>query len=408
MYNIFGEQEEKDMKKILKFLGISMFVFAMIFACAGNMNTVMAKKNYTVSPKSKPINKWHTNKKNKHYVMLRSRLMKMEKKGGGTLTLKKGTYTISNTLYIPSNVTIKLKDGVKLVKGKKSGTKDYKASSSLFQFVRDSKHSKKGYSKGYKGEKNIKIIGEGTVTIDMKNFNVGSTPEIGFVMANNKNVVIENIEFKNIKYGHFIEMDGCKDVTIRNCKFSKMTDNKKFNKEAINIDTNDSKTGGFSQKWSKRDKTPNLNVTIENCTFMNLVRAVGTHQYSKGKYHTNIKFINNQCMNVKTPVGIINWKDSIVSGNTFTNATSNSRYNYTILMAGVGNLTFTNNVFTNCKSEDLIKFYSSYQTAKKTYSATTSKLSQANIAALKNNRAINCSNSGFDAKTYGYIDFLTK
>ncbi len=393
------------MKRTLKIIGITMLVFVAVFAYTGNTNTVEAKKTYTVTPKSKPLNKWKTNKKNRHYVMLRSRLMKLEKKGGGTIILKKGTYTISNTLYIPSNVTLKFKDGVKIVKGTKSGTKDYKASSSLFQFVRDSKHSKKGYTKGYKGEKNIKLIGEGTVIIDMKNFNVGKTPEIGLVMANNKNVVIENIQFKNIKYGHFIEMDGCQNVTIKNCKFSDMTDNKKFNKEAINLDTNDAKTGGFSQKWSKRDKTPNYNIAIENCTFTNLVRAVGTHQYSQDKFHTQIKFINNTCTNVKTPLGILNWKDSTVTGNKFTNATSNSKYDYTILMAGVRNLTFTNNVFTNCKSADLIKFYSSYQTAQKTYPPTITQLSADNLQAIKNNTVVNCSNTGFNAKDYGNITF---
>jgi hypothetical protein len=36
--------------------------------------------------------------------LLRSYLERLEKNGGGKLILKKGTYKITNTLYIPSNV----------------------------------------------------------------------------------------------------------------------------------------------------------------------------------------------------------------------------------------------------------------------------------------------------------------
>lgn len=101
--------------------------------------TVMAAKKptYTISPTSAPYQKAFTNyttytKNTKHYYLLRSYLEQLEKKGGGTLVLKKGTYSISNTLYIPSNVTIQMKDGVVINKAAKTGTTKMTASKTLF------------------------------------------------------------------------------------------------------------------------------------------------------------------------------------------------------------------------------------------------------------------------------------
>ena len=36
----------------------------------------------------------------------------MEKAGGGTLTIKKGTYYISNAIYVPSNTKVVFENGV--------------------------------------------------------------------------------------------------------------------------------------------------------------------------------------------------------------------------------------------------------------------------------------------------------
>lgn len=393
------------MKKITTILKITLIVCLVAFATSAMIMTTQAKPKYVISPKSKPINNWQYGKKNHHYVLLRSILKKLEKKHGGTIVLKKGKYTISNTLYVPSNVTIKFKKGVKLIKGKKTGTSQYKASNTMFQFVRDSKQKKKNFTKKYKGEKNIKFIGAKGVTIDMKNFNSNGTKEIGIVMANNKNVVFKNITFKNVKMGHIIEMDGCKNVSFQNCTFKNMKDNKYHNKEAVNIDTNDKKNNAFSQKWSKADKTPNYNIKFNKCKFENLVRGIGTHQYSENKYHTKIKITNCKFIKCKTPLGIINWKDLNVTNNTMKNCKSNSRYDYTILMAGAKNPTFTKNVFDNCKSADVIKFYYRYQTSHHTYPYTYSELSKANIKDLANNKAINGTKKYFDAKDYGRIKF---
>ena len=39
-------------------------------------------------------------------------------------------------------------------------------------------------------------------------------------MCHNKNITLDGITFKNMKYGHFIEMDASKNVTVNNCTFT--------------------------------------------------------------------------------------------------------------------------------------------------------------------------------------------
>ena len=107
-------------------------------------------------------------------------------------------------------------------------------------------------------------------------------------MCHNKNITLDGITFKNMKYGHFIEMDASKNVTVNNCTFTGYKASKRHTSEAINFDTPDKKTKGFTHDWSKYDCTANQNVKITKCIFSNLEKAIGTHQYSVKKYHTGI------------------------------------------------------------------------------------------------------------------------
>ena len=47
----------------------------------------------------------------------------MEKAGGGTLTIKKGTYYISNAIYVPSNTKVVFENGVVFKKNKQNRNK---------------------------------------------------------------------------------------------------------------------------------------------------------------------------------------------------------------------------------------------------------------------------------------------
>ncbi len=134
-------------------------------------NDYQQGKVYKISPKSKPLkaSKFAKsalyNKKTRAYFTIRSYMEKFQKSGKGTLILKKGTYTITNTIQVPSHVTIVFEKGVKIVKGTKTGTKKMPASITVFQLIRQSKSKKKGAYGGHNGEKNIHFVGKGNVTL---------------------------------------------------------------------------------------------------------------------------------------------------------------------------------------------------------------------------------------------------
>ncbi|MCH5266037.1 MAG: right-handed parallel beta-helix repeat-containing protein [Lachnospiraceae bacterium] len=311
------------MKKII----ISLFFFCMLCFPLLPGSTSCAQKNLTVSPKTtiktgyrKSVS-W--NKYTKHYFVLRTYLERIEKKGGGVLTLKKGTYKLSNTLYVPSNVTIKFKDGVKIVKLNKCGKGELKPAETIFHVV-DSKigrTNKKAY--GYNGAKNVKFIGEGNVTIDLKYIKEGKA----ILTAHCQDVEISGIRFLHMNVGHFLEIDATKNLTVRNCTFSGVSKNTPYTKEAINLDTPDPLTGGLGISWSSLDRTPNQDVLIENCRFTNLKRGIGTHKYSQRKvngqwaencYHENITIRNNTFTDIKnTGIFMLNWKNVTCADNSF-------------------------------------------------------------------------------------------
>lgn len=277
------------------------------------------KNTYTISPSSKPIDptfaRFSTyNKYTKDYYLIRSYLEHFEKKKGGTLIFKKGTYTISNALYVPSNVTLQFEHGVKIVKGTKTGTKAFKPSTSVFQLIRPSKAYSKGVYGKYQGEKNIKFVGKGTVTFDMKNYERG----IAIIMGHNQNVTVDRIQFRNMYNAHFIEMDASKNVTIKNASFKNAKDNSSSIKEAINLDTPDRTTNGWSQEWSKFDAYPNSDILIEKNEFSNMPRAIGTHKYSYKKLHNRVVIRSNLFYNLrKDPIRAMNWSNALIEKNTF-------------------------------------------------------------------------------------------
>ncbi len=302
---------------------------------------------YTITTTTKPCDKSNTyttyNKYTKQYYTLLSYLKKLEAKGGGTLILKKGVYTITNTLYIPSNVSIILKDGVRIVKGKKTGTSKFEPSHSIFQLCSNSNSTKKSAYSKYNGESKIEIMGEGTAKIDL-NFDEDT---VGIMMCHNSNITISNITFSNMSSGHFIEMDASKDVTITKCTFQEHKDSPMNNKEAINIDTPDKATNGFHADWSSYDKTPNKNVTISDCTFHNLERAIGTHKYSENMLHENIQILNNDISNCDLDaIRVMNWDKPIIKGNTITNVADKKTGLRAILISGVIDPQISENVFT--------------------------------------------------------------
>jgi parallel beta-helix repeat protein len=337
------------------------------------------KASYTISATSTPYAGNYMKNSNyssatKNYFTILSYMELFQKLGGGELTLKKGDYKLWKPIYIPSNTTIYFKDGVTI---KSTGTS---GSYGLFVLADPSvMSSKQKYSK-YNGVHDVKLIGDGEAVFD-KEYRVHSALLIGHT----KNVTIEGITFKNMNGGaHFIELDASQNVTIRNCKFTgyKETGEKK---EAINLDTPDSITRGFSGTFSSCDKTPDKNITIENNEFNNLPTAIGTHMYSPGYQHTGITITGNKISNCKYyGIRMINWKNSSVTGNTFSKITSQSNDDALVFeVRGVSDITVKNNnvsksdMFMMIKvanySDDVIKSHPGLEDYKPVYNDVTEK-----------------------------------
>lgn len=357
-----------------------------------NKTYAKQKVSYTIKPNSPPCNASFTryrnyNENTKTYYTVRSYLEKLENQNGGTLILEKGTYTITNTLYVPSNVTIIFQDGVKIKKGNHTKASDMPASSSLFQLISPTNSKKTGVYGKYNGDSNISFIGKGTVVFDMNYHKDG----IAIIMGHNQNITIDNIIFQNMYSGHFIEMDASKNVSITNCTFKNYKASANGNKEAINLDTPDKKTNGWSQKWSKYDCTPNLDVTIESCTFSNLERAVGTHRYSLKKYHTNVKLLHNTVKNVRSAFFGLNWKTPTIKDNTIMNTTikgktENTGDGYGIFLAGTTNPVITDNLFSNCPKGAVLLRSSYYTSHDGPKNAILSNISSKDIKKMAKNQ----------------------
>lgn len=322
-------------------------------------------------------------------AQLRSSLQKLNNQGGGTLIVNKGTYKLSNTLFVSSNIHIVLKNGVVLKK-----TKSGQANSTMFQFIRQSRASKNAVIGKHGGEKNISIKGKGKAVIDLAYVKMGSQPVIGIVMGHNKNIKIENITFKNMRYGHIIEMDACKNVSIKNCTFTGHRSSGKYNKEAINLDTPDKKRQGFNASWSKKDGTPNEDISITNCRFNKLETAIGTHRYTGNSYHTNVTIKNCSFDKDEMTIRVLNWKNATITRNTFTNIDPNSRYPYCFFIAGARGINFSHNSFKNCGSgsEYLLEFWCNrgYAAGQTIYPATTSQITEKEAGLFLTNTAKNC------------------
>ncbi len=311
---------------------------------AAESNVSYTVKN-TFDPVDKQYQKWKTyNNRTKQYYMLRSYLELLEKQGGGTLILSAGTYEICNALYVASNITIILKDGVVIRKTEDTGTESMKSSFSLFQLVAPSKAKISGAYSAYDGESGIRLLGEGNATIDL-NYVSGA---IGIIFAHNSEICVSGITFRNMQSGHFIELDASRDVIIENNTFSGHKPSRSGSKEAINLDTPDRSTGGIHVAWTSYDQTPNLEVIIRNNRFSNLERAIGTHKYSEGKYHENVQILNNTIENTKSDaIRIINWRTPIITGNTITNVKEGSGTKRAILASGLIHPVIRDNTFKN-------------------------------------------------------------
>ncbi|MCH5268912.1 MAG: hypothetical protein J1E62_11320 [Lachnospiraceae bacterium] len=351
-----GQTQQVRWKKI-----ITVVFCAIVCMLLAGGKAEAKKKRYAVTTKTVPCIEEYQKGKNqnyntntKHYYMLRSYLEKMAKKGG-TLTLKKGTYKIPCTLYVPSNVTIKLKKGVKLVKTSKTGTKKLKATSYMFQMVSYKKAKTKRKIKDYGASKNVTLIGLGTVTIDLKKVKNATA----IYMGHARNIAIKNIRFKNRNGGNYLRIEGSKKITVYKCKFYKAAGNPAVSgkRPAVRLETINSETNSFSGKWSKLDNTINEGIQIKKNSFYSQDVGVGSSKYAtrvkNGKrriyYQKGITISGNVFTNPgRAAIYAVGWRWPVISSNTMKRTSRSTKSDFYLLGYGVYNPTVTKNIFKKC------------------------------------------------------------
>jgi hypothetical protein len=299
---------------------------------------------YRVSPSSRILGKLagykSVNKQTRAYYLIRSYMQRFEAEGGGTLILGPGRYVISNTIYVPSNTTIRLSAGTTLVKGKRTGTKKFSASNSMFMLIEASRGKKKGAVGGHDGASGITITGagEGRSVIDLDDVR----NSLAIIAGHNQDVTISGISFQRMNNNHFIEMDACLDCEISGNEFLDAARGSRDTAEAINLDTPDPRTRGFGSIWSKQDGTANDRVTITRNRFDGVPRALGTHNFTAREYHSDIVVTGNTITDTSDDaIHIMNWANPTFTGNTI----GSGRGSVGIRACGTTNPTISGNTF---------------------------------------------------------------
>ena len=234
-------------------------------------------------------------------------------------------YLVSSTIYISSGTTVNL-NGATLKSTHRHLFHNFNADDAVT---------------GYEGNGNILIM-NGKI--------VGGC--ISF--AHGENITIENVEFNNCINNHFLEACACNHYLVTNCTFKGMG-NTYTPGEFINLDPcYSSNFPWFDEGSTSYDGTPNMNITVDKCSF-----SMGEGAYAYGSFafgvhsngtsglqnHKNIKFINNYVDNLTDYAVRLNCMDDVtVMGNVF------KQQSYAIQIGSwevCNNVAILNNLFIN-------------------------------------------------------------
>ncbi|MCQ4021478.1 MULTISPECIES: Ig-like domain-containing protein [unclassified Ruminococcus] len=216
--------------------------------------------------------------------------------------VEKGEYVIGRSLKIYSNTYLSL-TGVTLVRD----------SSCAANIIRTgSNDSADTGVTGYRAYTNI--------TIDGGTLDGSCTRNTIIKFAHATNITLINQTLKNVDNGHIMEVAGVDGLTIKNCDFSNqvLTPSSSLEGyEAIQLDVLvQSHFPGY-----RSEDIPMKNVLIEECSFSECPRGIGSHTAILNNPFDGIK-IKNCTFNNMSSVAIqgLNWINCEITGNKIDNA----------------------------------------------------------------------------------------
>lgn len=225
---------------------------------------------------------------------------------GGDIHFGPGTYNVTATMVLASNSHITCDSGT--IFNKKTAAAMIMTKTAAKTTVFNGAHD---------------ITWEGGTFVG----NTNSTQSDMIVLFHAKNITIERVEMKKCVGLHFIEINGCKNVTIKSCKFlNHVTKKGKEHKEAIQIDfaNYDGLLYGTASA-GYYDGTHCRDITITDCVFEDCPNGIGTHTVTnEDKYHKGITITENDIIgrgNTAGGVGIklLNMRDVTISKNVLKN-----------------------------------------------------------------------------------------
>ena len=223
-----------------------------------------------------------------------------------TIKIPAGVYRITKTNIASNNTVLDLTEGVTILN-------DCPGRGNII-------NSPSGYY-GYDGLKNFTVRG-GELGYTDENANESTLSRI----AHANGVRFENVKFTNGFISHFVEVAGSTNVVFDGCVFDGFIgDLSSSSCEAIQIDILEEYEhfAGFPYY----DATMNSDVTVQNCTFTNIVSGVGTKSLFHGYYQNNIKIKNNTFTNLTgTAIYCSGYTNCDISGNTITNCAEGINY----------------------------------------------------------------------------------
>jgi len=231
--------------------------------------------------------------------------------GGGTVYIPPGTYNIGATLQIFAGTTL-------LLTPKTVMFRTFSSSPMLANGANGASYS------GYNGQGNIRIIGG---IWESRAQAYPTTPAMGMSIGHGTDIIIQDLVISNIGGYHAIEINACKNVRIKNCRFTGFIDTgSRSYSEAIQIDL--AKGSAYFGWFGAYDNTPCEDVVIDSCYFgpsgtsgtTSWPSGIGTHSYTAGYYHTNVKMINNY-FDGMTEFAIrtyVMYKNLIIANNTIS------------------------------------------------------------------------------------------
>lgn len=247
---------------------------------------------------------------------------------GGILFLRDGTYPLESVIVFKENMTLKLSDNAVLLNRRPE-------SNPTMAFNHPFNHNEA------KGNSNIVIEGgiwdlNGQLNEDgtPKNLpDLASVNALGFGYASN--ITVRNVTFRDCFNGHVIQIAGCDQVTLENCRFEGQwfVGGGDKTREMIQIEPGSVKGYPYTLV---QNKAPSTNVTIKGCYFggsestSQYLVAIGTHSQQAG----------------------VKCSDIIIEDCTFDNAAY-----ATIHFMAYDRITIRNNTFNITSDSDQVERY---------------------------------------------------